>query len=126
MWSAMRGLVKYNADAVRLLHDPAAWAAAGITDPELVRLWWKAGFDHADAKEWLPAVQHCACRKCHPGRSRGMFVLVEGAAEAIKSADVESGKLVRIGDRFGQRLEWPGVGDALVRPVCVVEGLELA
>lgn len=52
-----------------------------------------------------------------------MFVLVQDAAEMIASSDVEAGKPVRMGDRFGQRLEWSGVGDALVRPVCVVERL---
>jgi len=46
-----------------------------------------------------------------------MFVLVQDAAETIASTDVEAGKPVRIGDRFGQRLEWSGVGDALVRTV---------
>jgi hypothetical protein len=55
-----------------------------------------------------------------------MFVLVQNAAEAIASADVEAGNPVRIGDRLGQQLEWSGVGDALVRPVCVVEGFVFA
>jgi len=55
-----------------------------------------------------------------------MFVLVQDAAETIASTDVEAGKPVQIGDRFGQRLEWSGVGDALVRPVSVVERLVFA
>ena len=46
-----------------------------------------------------------------------MFVLVEDAAEAVTSVDVQVGEPVRVGDRFGQRRERPGVGDALVRPV---------
>jgi hypothetical protein len=35
-------------------------------------------------------------------------------------------KLALINDRFGQRLERPGVGEALVRPVRVVEDLVFA
>jgi hypothetical protein len=55
-----------------------------------------------DALEFLSeALRVCACRKPHPGRSSGMFVLVEDAAEAIVSSDAEPGYLVRIGDRFG-------------------------
>jgi hypothetical protein len=49
-----------------------------------------------------------------------MFVLVQDAAETITSADVQLGELVRVGDRFGQRLQWPIVRDALVRPMLVV------
>jgi hypothetical protein len=55
-----------------------------------------------------------------------MFVLVQDAAETITSADVQLGELVRVGDRFGQRLQWPIVRDALVRPMLVVEDLVLA
>jgi hypothetical protein len=44
-----------------------------------------------------------------------MLVLVEDAAEAVTSVDVQMGNPVRIGDRFGQRREWPGVRDALMR-----------
>ncbi|MCW2643744.1 MAG: transposase family protein, partial [Dactylosporangium sp.] len=40
----------------------------------------------------------CTCRKSRPRRSRSMLVLVEDAAEAIASSDVEAGQLVRIGD----------------------------
>jgi hypothetical protein len=50
-----------------------------------------------------------------------MFILVQDAVETITSADIEAGKPARFGDGFGQRLEWSGVGDALVRPVGVVE-----
>jgi hypothetical protein len=36
-----------------------------------------------------PSVRRpCPCRKCHPGRSGGMLVLVEDAGEAVASADV--------------------------------------
>jgi hypothetical protein len=49
-----------------------------------------------------------------------MSVLVEDAAEAIASPDVETGYLVRIGDRHGQRVQRTGVGDALMRAVSVV------
>jgi hypothetical protein len=55
-----------------------------------------------------------------------VFVLVQEAAEAIASADVEVGKSVWIDDRFGQRLEWSGVGDALMWPVRVVKALIFA
>jgi hypothetical protein len=55
-----------------------------------------------------------------------MLVLVEDAAETVTSADVELDDPVRIGDRFGQRFEGSGVRNALVGPVLVVEGLELA
>jgi hypothetical protein len=55
-----------------------------------------------------------------------MSVLVEDAAEAIASPDVETGYLVRIGDRHGQRVQRTGVGDALMRAVSVVELFELA
>jgi hypothetical protein len=55
-----------------------------------------------------------------------MSVLMEDAAEAVASADVKAGGVVRFGDRRGQRVQWPGVGDSLVRPVGVVELLELA
>ena len=55
-----------------------------------------------------------------------MFVLMQDAAEAVTSVDVQVGESVRVGDQFGQRCQWPGVRDALVRSVLVVEGLELA
>ena len=53
-----------------------------------------------------------------------MLVFVEDAAEAITSADVEMGYLVGIGDRGWQRMQWPGIGDALVRAVSIVESFE--
>jgi hypothetical protein len=46
--------------------------------------------------------------------------------EVVTSVDVQVGYPVRGGDRFGQRREWPGVHDALMRPVSVVDDLELA
>ena len=55
-----------------------------------------------------------------------MLVLVEDAAEAVPSADVEPGGGVRPGDRWGQWAQRPGVGDSLVRPVGVAGLLELA
>jgi hypothetical protein len=66
----------------------------------------------------------CACRKPHPRRSGGMFVFVEDAAEPIASLDPEPGYLVRVGERRGQWVQRPGVGEALVRPVAVVERFE--
>jgi hypothetical protein len=46
-----------------------------------------------------------------------MIVFLEDAAEAVTSVDVQVGEPVRVGDRFGQRCEWSGVGDALMRSV---------
>jgi len=54
-----------------------------------------------------------------------MSVLVEDAAEAVPSVDIEPGG-VWLGDRWGQCTQRPGVRDSLVRPVGVVELLELA
>src|SRR5258708_27586077 len=65
--------------------------------------------------------QRCPCRKPHPSRSGGMFVLVEDAAEALASSYVEAGYLVRICDWLGQWVQRAGVGDALVWAVSVVE-----
>ena len=67
----------------------------------------------------------CPCRKPHPAWSRSMLVLVKETAESVGSMDVEAGVFVRIGDRFGERVQRAGVRDALVRPVRVVELLEL-
>lgn len=55
-----------------------------------------------------------------------MFVLVQGAAEAVVFSDVEPDDLVGIGQRCGQWVQWSGVAEALVGPVVVVEVLELA
>jgi hypothetical protein len=55
-----------------------------------------------------------------------MPVLVEEAAEAVASVDVEPCGTVRPGDRWGQRAQRPGVADPLMRPVRVIELLELA
>jgi len=54
------------------------------------------------------------------------MVLMEDATEAVPPIDGETGELVRIGDRFGQRLEWSGVRDALMRSMRVVERLVCA
>jgi hypothetical protein len=51
---------------------------------------------------------------------------VEDAAEAVTSVDVQVSQPVAIGDWFGQRNEWSGVRDALVRSVDVVVCLEFA
>jgi hypothetical protein len=42
------------------------------------------------------------------------------------SMDVQIGEPIRVGDRFGQRCERAGLGDALMRAVLVVEDLVLA
>jgi hypothetical protein len=46
-----------------------------------------------------------------------VFVLAQDAAEPGASVDIEVGEPVWVGDRFGQRLEWSGVRDALMGPV---------
>jgi hypothetical protein len=73
-----------------------------------------------------PVPASCPCRKLHPASSGGMLVLVESAAEVVVSAYVEVGDLARFGDGAGEWVEGAGVGDALVRPVLVVEIFELA
>jgi hypothetical protein len=55
-----------------------------------------------------------------------MSVLVEGAAESITSMDVEAVDSVRFGDRFGGGLQGCRAVQGAVRPVLVVERLELA
>jgi hypothetical protein len=54
-----------------------------------------------------------------------MSILVEEAAESVCSAYAEGGDVLRVVDRLGKGTEGSGVRDALVRPVAVVEGLEL-
>jgi hypothetical protein len=54
-----------------------------------------------------------------------MLVLVEDAAESFASAYVEAGDLLGVGDRQRQGVQRPGVGDALMGPVKVVELFEL-
>lgn len=55
-----------------------------------------------------------------------MRVLVQGAAEPRASSYVEACDPLRIVDWFGQRTQRTGIREALVRPVLVVENLELA
>jgi hypothetical protein len=52
-----------------------------------------------------------------------MSVLVQDAAEAVASMDVEMGELVGVGDRFGQWAERSGACESAVGPVLVVERL---
>jgi YD repeat-containing protein len=40
---------------------------------------------------------------------------VEDASEPVAFSYVEAGDLPRINDRWGQRVQWAGVGDALMR-----------
>jgi len=49
-----------------------------------------------------------------------MFVLVQHAIETVASVDVQVGDPVRVGDRFRQRCQWPGVRDALMWTMVVV------
>ena len=62
-----------------------------------------------------PSVQACS-----------MFILVQYAAQAVTSVDVELCDLVWIGERLGQWMEWSGVRDASMGPVGVVMPLVLA
>jgi hypothetical protein len=55
-----------------------------------------------------------------------MSVLMEDAAESVVFSYVKAGDSPWIADRGRQWLQGAGVGDALVRPVLVVEVLELA
>ncbi|MFF1691571.1 hypothetical protein, partial [Streptomyces sp. NPDC058254] len=55
-----------------------------------------------------------------------MSVLVEEAAQAFTSSYLEAGDLPWVGDRLWQGMQWPGVRDALVRPMGVVEVFELS
>jgi len=55
-----------------------------------------------------------------------MIVFAEESAEAIVSADAQTGECRGIDERFGQRLKRSGVSDAPVRPVVVVVAFVLA
>jgi hypothetical protein len=62
----------------------------------------------------------------HPSRSSHMSVFPEDATESIMSADVESGDPGLAAARAGEWAERGGLPEGPVRPVLVVEGLELA
>ena len=64
--------------------------------------------------------------KSHPCRLSGMPVLVEDSAEAVAPFYVEAAGGGQSRDWWGQWVQWPGVRDSLMRPVGVVELLELA
>jgi hypothetical protein len=68
----------------------------------------------------------CACRKSRPCWSSSMSVLVEGAAESVASAYVETGDFVGVGDGLGHWAEWRCLSHGLVRTVGVVMGFEFA
>ena len=51
---------------------------------------------------------------------------MEHSAQSVAPSYVKAGELVRSRERHGQWLERAGVRDALVRPVPVVELLELS
>ena len=91
-------------------------AASGTAASVVAMLVMMLGRSSKSAAAGRPALAD----KPRPRRSRGAFVLVEDAAEAIASSDVEAGQLVRVGDRGGQRVQRAGVRDALVRAVSVV------
>ena len=54
-----------------------------------------------------------------------MLILMKYSTESVASSYVKAGVLVRSRGRHGQWLERAGVRDALMRPVPVVELLEL-
>jgi hypothetical protein len=54
-----------------------------------------------------------------------MLILMKYSTESVASSYVKAGGLVRSRERHGQWLERAGVRDALMRPVPVVELLEL-
>jgi hypothetical protein len=54
-----------------------------------------------------------------------MLILMKYSTESVASSYVKAGVLVRSRERHGQWLERAGVRDALMRPVPVVELLEL-
>ena len=64
--------------------------------------------------------------KPHPRSSCGMLVLMEHSAKSVAPSYVKAGESVRRYERHGQWPERPGVRDALVGPVLVIEVLELA
>jgi hypothetical protein len=55
-----------------------------------------------------------------------MPVLMKHSTEPVRRRISRLAILARADERHGQWLEWTGVGDALMRPVPVVELLELA
>jgi hypothetical protein len=55
-----------------------------------------------------------------------MLVFVKGSAESILSMDLQAQDLPWLGDRFGQRAQRSGLIQGPVRPMPVVERLELA
>jgi hypothetical protein len=67
----------------------------------------------------------CPCRKSHPRSSCGMLVLMKHSTESVVSSYAKAGDLIRNHQWHGQWLERAGVRDALMRPVPVVEKLEL-
>src|SRR5690242_17726063 len=66
---------------------------------------------------WVPII--------HPCWSGSILVLVEDAAEPVPSMYVEARDLLRVGYRFGERAQGCGSPEGPVRPVLVVEVLEL-
>jgi hypothetical protein len=58
-------------------------------------------------------------------RSCGMLVLMKHSTESVVSSYAKAGDLIRNHQWHGQWLERAGVRDALMRPVPVVEKLEL-
>ena len=87
-------------------------------------------FDYRnDTAAWLiglpESVVSTGCRTSS-ALSGGMLVLMENAAEAVVSSDVEVGHLVWISDPPRERGQRSGVREALMRPVSIVKLFELA
>ena len=80
--------------------------------------------DVVGARAFLAALgAGCRCQEPRPCWSSRMLVLVQDAAEAVASVDVEMGEPVGFGDRFGQGTEWCGACESAVGPVLLVEEL---
>ena len=98
-------------------------------DPKAVAEWTRqVQAEHAAVLARAAGRDHhkpCPCRKPHPCSSCRMLVLMKHSTEPVASSYIKAGDLARGHERHGQWLERTGVGDALMRPVPVVELLEL-
>nr|BFE75742.1 hypothetical protein GCM10020092_090430 [Actinoplanes digitatis] len=80
----------------------------------LVDLHPRAGAGPARRGTSRGGLSPCICRQCHPSRSGSMPVLVEDAAEAVTSVDVQVGEPVGSVIRSGSGAS----GRALAMPWC--------
>jgi hypothetical protein len=105
VWAGLLGVEQVVVEAVRF--EPfvcvdGAVGPVGVAGAVVVSVrataWWRSrcgrrcpGYDRG----------RCGCRKPHPSWSGSMFVLMQDAAQAVASADVEVVDHVWIGDRLG-------------------------